>query len=245
MIPPAAAIHRSRRIRSTATRAVSAARSAPQSRLVTIEAVLFDFNGVLTTSTFAHMAALGDDAGIDGQAVLDLMLGPYDEDTDHAWHRFERGEITAAEYGADLFARAAEAKMDLDFTSLGNMMSRLEVHDVVIERVRTRRAGGYRTGLVTNNVKEASSQWREMVPVDELFEVIVDSSAVGMRKPNPAIFLHALELLGGIAPIRSVFLDDAPGNVAGAQAAGLHAILVDAADPKAALEALDGLLTRT
>jgi len=212
---------------------------------VAIEAVLFDFNGVLTTSPFAHMAALGDEAGIDGQAVLDLMLGPYDEDTDHAWHRFERGEITAAEYGADLFARAADAQMDLDFTSLGNMMSRLEVHDVVVERVRTLRASGYRTGLVTNNVKEASAQWRELVPVDELFEVIVDSSAVGMRKPNPAIFRHALELLGGIAPASAVFLDDAAGNVRGAEVAGLHAILVDAADPTGALSELDDLLSRS
>jgi len=159
---------------------------------ITIEAVLFDFNGVLTTSPFTHMAALGDTAGVDGQVVLDLMLGPYDEDTDHAWHRFERGEITAHEYGADLFARAAAADVQLDFASLGNMMSRLEVHDVVIERIRRLRVEGFRTGLVTNNVKEASSQWRELVPVHELFEVIVDSSEVGMRKPNPAIFLHAL-----------------------------------------------------
>lgn len=209
---------------------------------MTIEVVLFDFNGVLTTSPFAHMAALGTASGVDGQVVLDLMLGPYDEDTDHAWHRFERGEISAHEYGADLFARAAEAKIDLDFGSLGNMMSRLEVHDVVIECVRRLRADGYRTGLVTNNVKEASSQWRELVPVHELFEVIVDSSEVGMRKPNPAIFLHALDLLGGIAPERAVFLDDAAGNVAGARAAGLHGILVDAADPAPALAELDALL---
>ncbi len=63
-----------------------------------------------------------------------------------------------------------------------------------------------------------------------------------MRKPNPAIFLHALELLGGVAPDRAVFLDDAAGNVVGAQAAGLHGILVDAADPSGALAELDDLL---
>ena len=200
---------------------------------------------MLTTSPFAQMAALGTDAGVDGQVVLDLMLGPYDEDTDHAWHRFERGEISAHEYGADLFARAHEANVQLDFASLANMMSRLEVHEIVIERIRRLRAEGYRTGLVTNNVKEASSQWRELVPVDELFEVIVDSSEVGMRKPNPAIFLHALELLGGVAPDRTVFLDDAPGNLVGARAAGLHGILVDAADPTAALAELDELLSRS
>ena len=207
-----------------------------------IEAILFDFNGVLTTSPFAHMAALGTDSGVDGQVVLDLMLGPYDEDTDHAWHRFERGEITAAEYGADLFQRAHDANVQLDFGSLADMMSRLEIHDVVIDRIRALRATGYKTGLVTNNVKEASSQWREMVPVDELFDVIVDSSEVGMRKPNPAIFLHALELLG-VPPERAVFLDDAAGNVAGANAAGLHGILVDAADPEPALNELESFLT--
>jgi epoxide hydrolase-like predicted phosphatase len=207
-----------------------------------ISAVLFDFSGVLTTSPFTQMAALGADSGVDGEVVLELMLGPYEQDTDHAWHRFERGEITAAEYGVDLFERAAAAEIDIDFTQLGNLLSRLDVHEEVVERVRALRAEGYRTGLVTNNVKEASDQWRLLVPVDELFEVVVDSSAVGMRKPNPAIYLHALELLGGIPPEAAVFLDDAPGNVAGAQRAGLHAILVDAADPSGALEELDALL---
>jgi epoxide hydrolase-like predicted phosphatase len=210
---------------------------------VRIEAVLFDFNGVLTTSPFTLMAELGGGAaGLEPEVVLDLMLGPYDEDTDHAWHRFERGEITAPEYGLDLFTRANEAGVEIDFASLRDLMGRLVVHDVVVERVRALRAQGYRTGLVTNNVKEASSEWRKLLPVDVLFEVIVDSSEVGMRKPNPAIFLHALELLGGIEPAAAVFLDDAAGNVAGARRAGLHAVLVDAADPAPALVELDALL---
>ena len=213
--------------------------------MAAIEAILFDFNGVLTTSPFTHMAALGADNGIDGDVVLELMLGPYDEDTDHAWHRFERGEITVMEYGTDLLERAAEAHVEIDFTQLGDLMSRLEVHDIVVDRVRELRSSGYRTGLVTNNVKEASTQWRVLVPVEELFDVIVDSSEVGMRKPNPAIYLHALDLLGGVAPERAVFLDDAPGNVAGARRAGLNAILVDAAEPSGALAELDALLGRS
>jgi epoxide hydrolase-like predicted phosphatase len=210
---------------------------------VRIEAVLFDFNGVLTTSPFTLMAELGGGAaGLDPEVVLDLMLGPYDEDTDHAWHRFERGEITAPEYGLDLLTRANEAGVEIDFASLRDLMGRLVVHDVVVERVRALRAQGYRTGLVTNNVKEASSEWRKLLPVEVLFDVIVDSSEVGMRKPNPAIFLHALGLLGGIEPAAAVFLDDAAGNVAGARRAGLHAVLVDAADPAPALVELDALL---
>ena len=116
----------------------------------------------------------------------------------------------------------------------------MAVHEPVVERVRSLRAEGYRVGLITNNVKEGSATWRAMLPVDELFEVVVDSCEVGMRKPNPAIFLHALHLLGGISPEQAVFLDDSPGNVVGAQRAGLHAIHVE--DPAQALADLDALL---
>ena len=206
------------------------------------DAVLFDFNGVVTSSPFTHMGAIGASAGVAPEVVLEFMLGPYDEDTDHAWHRMERGEISIVEFGADLYARADAEGMNLDFASLRDLMGRLEVHEVVVDRIRSLRADGYRTGVVTNNVRELSKQWRELVPVDELFDVVVDSSEVGMRKPNPKIYLYALDQLGGIAPSRAVFLDDAAGNVAGARRAGLSAILVD--DPVAAIAELDALLSR-
>jgi epoxide hydrolase-like predicted phosphatase len=210
--------------------------------VLVFDAVLFDFNGVLTTSPFAHMAQLGEDHGVGGQAVLEILLGPYDQDTDHPWHRYERGEITGSEYGVDLMTRAQDQGMEVDFSVLGGLMGKLVVHDVVVDRIRKLRADGYRTGLVTNNVKEASATWRAMVPVGELFDCVVDSSEVGMRKPNPAIYLHALELLDVEEPSRAVFLDDAPGNVAGAERAGLAAILVDSDQPELALAALDVLL---
>jgi epoxide hydrolase-like predicted phosphatase len=205
------------------------------------DAVLFDFNGVVTSSPFVHMGRIGEGAGIPPEDVLEFMLGPYHEDTDHAWHRLERGEISIVEYGADLYTRAADAGLDLDFASLRDLMGRLDVHDVMVERIRSLRAEGYKTALVTNNVREAAQQWRDIVPLDELFDVVVDSSEVGLRKPNPAIYHHALELLG-VPPGRAVFLDDAEGNVAGAVRAGLAAVLVD--DPVAAIVELDALLAR-
>jgi epoxide hydrolase-like predicted phosphatase len=138
---------------------------------------------------------------------------------------------------------AAEAGVELDFGRLRGFNDRIAVHEEVVDRVRSLRAEGYRTALVTNNIRELSSGWRALLPADELFDVVVDSSDVGVRKPNPAIFTIALERLGGIAPDRAVFLDDAPGNVAGARAAGLHAIeVVDAAD---ALRQLDAVLAGT
>ena len=98
----------------------------------------------------------------------------------------------------------------------------------------------YRTALCTNNVKEGSKAWRERVPVDDLFDAVVDSSEVGMRKPDPRIFAHTLELLDIADPRRAIFLDDHPGNIAGAERAGLVGLLVG--DPAEAVIALDRLL---
>jgi len=197
-----------------------------------ITTVLFDFAGVLTSSPWGAMTAAGG-------GDLELLIGSYEEDGDHPWHRVERGEITIAEWAASVAEDAAAQGKEVDFSLLRDLLGDMAVHGQVVERIRALRAEGYRVGLVTNNVREASATWRALVPVEELFEVIVDSSEVGMRKPSPAIFHHALELLGA-TPDQAVFLDDAPGNVAGARAAGLQAILVD--DPDEALAALDALL---
>jgi putative hydrolase of the HAD superfamily len=202
-----------------------------------IEAVLFDFSGVLTTSPWPAMTATA-------RGDLTLLIGPYHEDTDHPWHQLERGEITIAEWTTAVTALADQAGTTLDFAPLSALLDTLAVHDAVVEHVRTLRADGYRTALVTNNVREGSARWRAMLPVDELFDVVVDSSAVGMRKPNPAIFLHTLSLLGGLAPGRAVFLDDVEGNLVGARQVGLHTILV-ADDPTPALAELDALLGRS
>ena len=206
-----------------------------------VEAVLFDLTGVVTGSPWAAIGSIGDADGIEPDAVLELMLGPYDQDTDHPMHRLERGEIELMAYVEDIQARADAAGLVLDFERLRTLMSDLPVHDRMVERIRALRTAGYRTALVTNNVREAGDQWRTKVPLDELFDVVIDSSAVGLRKPDPVIFHLALEQLGGVEPARAVFLDDHPGNVAGAEAAGLRALLVG--DPDEAIAGLDELLT--
>jgi len=229
-------------------RPVSAARSRPIGTLAGVspepdvssrrfDAVLFDFTGVLTSSPWEAMGRAGD-AG--REAVLEVLVGPYHEDTDHPWHRLERGELAILEFVTEIEALATERGMTLDMSVLQNLLGELAIYDVVVDRIRRLREEGYRTALVTNNVREGSAQWRALVPLDELFDAVVDSSEVGMRKPNPAIYAHTLDLLGGVAPERAVFLDDQPGNVAGAERAGLAAILVTGADQ--AVEALDLLL---
>lgn len=201
-----------------------------------IEAVLFDFTGVLTSSPWPALSA-------SAQGDLELLVGPYHDDTDHPWHRLERGEITIGDWMTAVQVLADAAGTALDLAPMQALLDNLSVHDQVVAHVRTLKAEGFATALVTNNVREGSDKWRAMIPVDELFDVVVDSSAVGMRKPNPAIYRHTLELLGSVAPDQAVFLDDVESNLVGARAAGLQTILVGD-PPDQALVELDGLLGR-
>jgi putative hydrolase of the HAD superfamily len=202
---------------------------------LTIRAVLFDFAGVLTSSPWAALAAAGG-------GDLELVIGSYEEDTDHPWHQVERGEMTIVDWMTAVKELGEAKGVEVDFSPLAALLGEMTVHDPIVDHVRALRDQGYKLALVTNNVREGSAAWRSMVPVDELFDVVIDSSEVGMRKPNPAIYLHALEALGGVPPEEAVFLDDSPGNVEGAKRAGLHAILVET--PEQAIEDLSQVLSR-
>jgi putative hydrolase of the HAD superfamily len=181
---------------------------------MTIEAVVFDFGGVFTSSPFSGLHAWHTERGLDPELGLRAVFGPYDQDTDHPWHQLERGEIALEAAAEQIKAVGAEMGLEIDlkemFGALGGESGARS--DVV--------------ALITNNIKEFSDGWRAMIPVDELFEVIVDSSAVGIRKPNLRIYEMTLERLG-VAPENAVFLDDAPGNIVAARAVGMHAILVE------------------
>jgi epoxide hydrolase-like predicted phosphatase len=184
---------------------------------------------VLTdASPWDAFAAAGGDA--DPKVVLELFVGDYGSDTDHPWHQLERGEITMADFGLGLVQRAADAGIELDFTALREYHAEMAAHPRMVEAITQLKRDGYKTALVTNNIKEAGDDWRSLVDLDDLFDAVVDSCVVGLRKPDPAIFLHALSELGGVEPERAVFLDDHPENVAAAQRTGLHGIVVDDAD---------------
>jgi epoxide hydrolase-like predicted phosphatase len=204
---------------------------------VEIDAALFDFGGVLvhegSVNDFARLAPHADPA-----EVLRHAIGPYHEDHDHPWHRVERGELDMAEWYTLTVAALAEAGIDVVIPTSGSVL--FTPNEPVVEAVREVRAAGGRTAVVTNNVRELSQTWRPVLPLDELFDTIVDSCEVGLRKPNPAIYLLAVERLG-VPPERAVLLDDIESNLRGAEAAGLRAIHVEP-DPTSAVEALRALL---
>lgn len=204
------------------------------------DAVVFDFSGVMVTSAFTAIGAFAADHGMGEDAFIEYLLGPYSQDTDHAWHRAERGEISIIDWFTDTMARAEVDGLGLDLGFMASALGGLEVHGVMVDAARDLRSRGYRTSLLTNNIAEGRDTWRPLLPLDELFDDVVDSSEVGMRKPDPAIYRLALDRLGGVDPARAVMLDDYPGNCAGARATGMEAVLVD--DPAIAVDELYALL---
>jgi len=204
------------------------------------DTVVFDFGGVFTVSPFDAVASMGEVAGVEPETALLHVFGSYERDTDHPWHRAERGELTLEQARQLIRRETRAAGHELDVFDLLSSMGGSGIRDDMVERVRRLRADGVRTAMITNNVIEFRDYWRSMIPLDDLFEVVVDSSEVGIRKPDPRIYTLVLEQLGS-EPSRSIFLDDHPGNIAGAEACGLRGVLVTA-DYRLAIAELDELL---
>jgi putative hydrolase of the HAD superfamily len=204
----------------------------------TIDSAIFDLGGVIMRNgSPADLARRFP--GLDPAVVLDILMGPYHEDTDHPWHRLERGEVSMAEARAANLAafEAAGVGAPPPLTEMA-----FETNEEMVELVRDLRGGGLRTGLLTNNARELRDRWWALLPYDELFDDVVDSHEVGMRKPNPAIYRLALERLGATAD-RTAFLDDIASNVAAALAEGMVGVLVegDGANAIAHVRELAGL----
>ena len=208
-----------------------------------VDAVLFDFGGVFTDSPFDAVDSLGSELGTRPGQLREIMFGPYDRDTDHPWHRLERGEIPLVEARERIVELGAREGVEFDpFDVLRRMTGGAGARELVVECVVQLRRDDYRTAIVTNNVVEFREAWTRLVPVDELFDVVVDSSEVGLRKPGRAIYDLALAQLGSVPHERAVFLDDHPANVEAAVSLGMQGILVGP-DPRPALAELSEILT--
>src|SRR5262249_58738263 len=99
----------------------------------------------------------------------------------------------------------------------------LDPSEPMIELMKEAKASGRRMGLLTNNVREWEPLWRHMLPVDEIFEVVVDSGFVGCRKPDREIYEITLERMGDPPPEECLFVDDVDVNCDTARALGMAA----------------------
>ena len=210
-----------------------------------LKAVLFDFGGVFTDSPFHAFTAYGAKIGASDEQVSDIVFGGYGVDGDHPWHQVERGEITLEKAREGILALGREQGLNVDIWEVFMAMAENGggLRQELVDYVHRIRASGLATGIITNNVVEFREHWRGMLPVDELFDFVVDSSEVGMRKPNPAIFAKALEI-GGLSPEQVIFLDDYEGNVIAASALNIRSILVDGDGSKTVAD-LDEILGLT
>jgi epoxide hydrolase-like predicted phosphatase len=183
---------------------------------VTVTAVAFDFGGVLTYTSFGGLAAYGDELGL----PPDALVGYFRDDPQMA--RLEIGEISGREFFKYVCVEAEQRHgRRLDIRRLGAAASEGERLDPLmldlVEEVRARAA----VALVTNNV--AGAGWRGTFRF-ELFDVVLDSSALGVRKPDPQIYTALCEQLDR-KPDEVAFVDDLARNTDAAAALGLHPIL--------------------
>jgi putative hydrolase of the HAD superfamily len=206
----------------------------------TVSAVVFDLGGVITESPMIAFAAYEREAGLpDG---LIRQLNSTDPDT-NAWARFERNELDVAGFAAAFEAEAAAQGHRLD---AGRVLAALrgEVRPAMVEAIRRLRAHGLPLGMVSNNVSPMERGGR-MDDILDMFDVIVESSIEGIRKPEPEIYQRALERLSEAVGRRleaadCAYLDDLGINLKPARALGFSTIKV--VDPDVAIAELSALV---
>jgi len=193
------------------------------------DVLICDFGGVLTTPLQEGFLAYQEESGVSLEELGTAMGRAAEEHGDHPLFVLERGEITEAEFRARIEPHLEDG---FDLARLRTLyFERLEPNTPMVEFVRELRGRGVRAALLTNNVREWEPLWRAKLPeIDELFEVVVDSGFVGLRKPDPAIFELTLERLGGVAAERCVFLDDLDVNCEAARALGMAAVRFESAE---------------
>ena len=190
-----------------------------------IRAVVSDFGGVLTTPLLAAFAAFQDDSGISPENLGLAMREGLAEGEELPLFKLERGEI-----GEDEFVAGLETGLE---SILGHrpylhhfrhkFFRALDPNEEMIALMRELKAIGLKMAMLTNNVREWEPLWRSMLPVDEIFEEIVDSAFVGCRKPEGRIYELTLERIG-IPAEACLFVDDLQVNCEAAEKAGMKAV---------------------
>jgi putative hydrolase of the HAD superfamily len=188
-------------------------------------AVISDFGGVLTTPLLHSFVAFQDETGIAMETLGIAMQRIAERDGSHPLYELEKGELTETAF---LDRMADELEPDLGHRPEMHRFSEiyfdaLQPNPPMIDLMRELRGRGLRMALLTNNVREWEPLWRSMVPIDELFEIVVDSAFVGCRKPEPEIYEIVLDRIG--VPAREcLFVDDVEGNCEAASRLGMTAV---------------------
>lgn len=215
--------------------------SAPAAGTGPITTIVADFGGVLSTPLAPAFVRVQQHLGLPAEA-LGAAMGQLEASRGvHPLHELETGVLSEPAFLAvleDALATELGRRVPIhEFSEL--YWSALAPNSALIGHLRGLRRTGYRMGLLTNNVREWEPRWRAMVPVDELFDDVVDSAWVGLRKPDPAIYALTAERLGASGG-ELVLIDDFANNCEAARAQGWAAIRFETTEQ--AIADLDALL---
>ena len=209
-----------------------------------IEAVIFDFGGVFTTSPLEAFTRFETERGLPADIIRRTNAANHLE---NAWAKFERAEVDIEAFDA-LFATESKALgaevRGRDVLPLLSGDLRPEMVEA-LKRVKTR----FKTGCITNNlpanaIGSASGRSLYIAEVMALFDHIIESAKIGLRKPDPRIYTMMIEALG-VDPKACVYLDDLGVNLKPARDMGMTTIKVlDASQAIAELETATGLSLR-
>ncbi len=199
-----------------------------------VAAVLWDFGGVLTTSPFEAFAAYERENGLPEGFIRSLNATNPDA---NAWAAFERSEVDLDTFAGLFEAEALAEGARVDARAIVATL-RGSLRPAMVEALR-RCHERLKTALLTNNFapeEGAPAEDAGYTPVLEYFDVIVESSKVGCRKPDSRFYEAACELLS-VRPQEAVFLDDLGVNLKPARDMGMHTIKVG--DPERAVDELE------
>ena len=197
-------------------------------------AVIFDIGGVIIDSPMQGIARYEREQGLADGFINRLIV---DTGAAGAGTRLERGELTMEEFYPAFEGDCARAGASVDARDLmAAMAGATAVRPMMIEAVKRIRAAGLITAALTNNWKTEGGGEN---PVAEHFDAFVESSVVGLSKPDPRFYLHACEVID-VSPDEAVFLDDIGRNLKSARKLGMATIKVG--DPRVALGELRELL---
>jgi epoxide hydrolase-like predicted phosphatase len=190
-----------------------------------VAAVISDFGGVLTSSLRGSFEAFQESSGIPlpelGRAMAALTVSQ----GANPLFELETGRLGEAVFLAQIGAQLSEQLgRTVDMDGFGERyFAHLAPNERMIGYMRELRDRGYKLAICTNNVREWEQRWRAMLPVDDIFDVVVDSAFVGSRKPEPRIYEITLERLG-VDAAAAVLIDDIELNCTGAQELGIRAV---------------------
>ena len=225
-------------------RGLSTARQVRKSKTVTYKAVIFDFGGVFTTSPVHNFTVYERQHGLPEKFIGGVIKARLH---DGAFARFERSEMTREEFNFAFADETKKAGHRVDGETLLSLLT-LDLYPEMIDALVRVKAAGYRTGCITNNMAthdsasmtQGHANSADITKIFSHFDHVIESSKVGVRKPEPRIYHMMCDALG-LPPSACIFLDDLGVNLKPARAMGMATIKVPIGNVTPAIDELFSL----